>query len=235
MNIFIRIMGMFLVVGLVICVMGQSGCPPIPSEPTTNGNVTVKKIKVNESFVIELKSNPTTGYSWKADFDEEYLSLAEPEYIPNQPELIGSGGVEKFTFKSALSDNQWLYHSFIAADCQTTLIGAAFKISDVCSLRSVFPLNPPYQTNHYPHLGFRRAEETNKTAWILNFSLFPLSKIWIVKTRFPQGFAELWVKISYQRGAGGLWGVRGLLLRKPPNRRLYRSLTKIAKIRIRID
>jgi hypothetical protein len=70
--------------------------------------------------------------------------------------------------------------------------------------RHVSENSPPYQTNHYPHLGFRRAEETNKTAWILNFSLFPLSKIWIVKTRFPQGFAELWVKISLPKGGRGV-------------------------------
>ena len=97
MNTFTRIMGMFLVVGLAICLMGQLGCPSTPFIPPIE-NVTVKKIKVNESFVIELKSNPTTGYSWNADFDKEYLSLAEPEYVPDQPELIGSGGVEKFTF-----------------------------------------------------------------------------------------------------------------------------------------
>ena len=99
MNIFTHIIGMFLVVGLAICIMGQAGCPLMPVEPPVE-NVTVKKIKVNESFVIELKSNPTTGYSWKADFDENFLSLVKSEYVPDSPELIGSGGVEKFTFTS---------------------------------------------------------------------------------------------------------------------------------------
>jgi len=97
MSIFTGIMGMFLVVGLAICMMGQAGCPLMPVEPPSE-NVEVKKIKVNESFVIELKSNPTTGYSWKADFDENFLSLVKSESVPDSPELIGSGGIEKFTF-----------------------------------------------------------------------------------------------------------------------------------------
>ncbi len=98
MNIFTRIIGVFLVVGLAMCLMGQLGCPTIPSKSTTDENVTFRKIKVNESFVITLKSNPTTGYRWEADFDEEFLSLDKSEYIPDLPERIGSGGIETFTF-----------------------------------------------------------------------------------------------------------------------------------------
>jgi len=98
MNIFKQTIGVFLVVGLAICIMGQTGCPYTPSEPTTDESEKVKEIKVNESFVIELISNPTTGYSWEVDFDGEYLTLVNAEYIPEQPESTGSGGVEKFTF-----------------------------------------------------------------------------------------------------------------------------------------
>ncbi|MBC8231330.1 protease inhibitor I42 family protein [bacterium] len=96
MNIFKQTIGGFLVAGLAICFMGQLGCPNIPSKPTPDDNV--KEIKVNESFDITLVSNPTTGYSWEVDFDGEYLTLVNAEYIPEQPELTGSGGVEKFTF-----------------------------------------------------------------------------------------------------------------------------------------
>jgi len=81
MNIFKQTIGVFLVAGLAICIMGQSGCPYIPSKPTPDENGTVKEIKVNESFVIKLVSNPTTGYSWKAAFDEEFLALVKSEYI----------------------------------------------------------------------------------------------------------------------------------------------------------
>jgi len=98
MNIFERTIGVFFVVGLAICLMGQLGCPTTPSQPPPDDDETVKKIKVSESFVIELTSNPTTGYRWEADFDDELISLDKSEYIPDLPELIGSGGVEKFTF-----------------------------------------------------------------------------------------------------------------------------------------
>lgn len=96
MSIFIRLK-VFLVAVLAICIMGQLGCLYTPFEPTT-GSVKVKNIKVNESFVITLKSNPTTGYSWNADFDENFLSLVLQEYVPDNENLVGSGGVEKFTF-----------------------------------------------------------------------------------------------------------------------------------------
>ena len=100
MNIFKRTIEVFLVAGLAMCLMGQLGCPPMPFESTTttNENVTFRKIKVNESFIIKLKSNPTTGYRWEADFDEDFLSLDKSEYVPDLPERIGSGGIEKFTF-----------------------------------------------------------------------------------------------------------------------------------------
>jgi predicted secreted protein len=97
MNIFKQTVEVFLVAGLAICLMGQLGCPPMPSEPPAE-NGKIQKIKVDESFDITLVSNATTGYSWEANFDEEFLALVQSEYIPDKPELIGSGGVEKFTF-----------------------------------------------------------------------------------------------------------------------------------------
>ena len=97
MNIFTRIIGAFFVAGLAICLMGQLGCPTMPVVPPVENGKT-QKIKVNESFDIKLVSNATTGYSWEVTFDGEYLTLANAEYIPDQPELTGSGGVEKFTF-----------------------------------------------------------------------------------------------------------------------------------------
>lgn len=62
----------------------------------------VKVVKVNKEFKIALESNPTTGYSWEAKFDPEYIKLVNSTYIAYQtnPRIVGSGGVEIFTFKA---------------------------------------------------------------------------------------------------------------------------------------
>lgn len=59
---------------------------------TTNG----------KEFSISLESNPTTGYSWQADFDADYIELIKQEYLAaaTETEVVGSGGEDKFTFKA---------------------------------------------------------------------------------------------------------------------------------------
>jgi inhibitor of cysteine peptidase len=60
-----------------------------------------------EILVLELHSNPTTGYSWQIlEVDDLLLrSTGEPEYRPdsNAQELVGSGGTEVFRFEAVAS------------------------------------------------------------------------------------------------------------------------------------
>jgi inhibitor of cysteine peptidase len=58
--------------------------------------------EVNQQFVIALGSNPTTGYSWEASYDETMLELVggESEYEEPGEGLVGAGGVEYFRFKA---------------------------------------------------------------------------------------------------------------------------------------
>jgi inhibitor of cysteine peptidase len=52
------------------------------------------------SFDIRLKGNYTTGYSWNvADCDKNIVQLTSSQYIPAQPQLVGSGGVQHYLFK----------------------------------------------------------------------------------------------------------------------------------------
>ena len=62
----------------------------------TQGAITVKK---GDIFKITLKSNPTTGYQWNADFDETIIQLVDSSYKADEPQLMGSGGIEIFEFK----------------------------------------------------------------------------------------------------------------------------------------
>ena len=65
-------------------------------------------ISANKEFVIliALESNPTTGYSWQAGYDETMLELVEETYELGEyakQGLIGAGGTELFRFKALKS------------------------------------------------------------------------------------------------------------------------------------
>jgi len=60
-------------------------------------------IGANGEFVIliALESNPTTGYSWEASYDETMLELVEETYELGeyaQQGVVGAGGTELFRF-----------------------------------------------------------------------------------------------------------------------------------------
>jgi len=61
-----------------------------------------KIVKVDREFKIVLPSNPTTGYEWMAKFDPNYIQLVNSTYIayPTRPGIVGSGGIQIFTFKA---------------------------------------------------------------------------------------------------------------------------------------
>ena len=53
-----------------------------------------------DTFELSLDSNPTTGYSWQAEFDQEYLEQVSKEFVPSQSDMVGAGGTEIFTFQA---------------------------------------------------------------------------------------------------------------------------------------
>jgi inhibitor of cysteine peptidase len=60
---------------------------------------------INKEFVIliALESNPTTGYSWEAKYDETKLELVEETYELGEyakQGLVGAGGTELFRFRA---------------------------------------------------------------------------------------------------------------------------------------
>jgi len=61
------------------------------------------RVEVNQEFVIPLVSNPTTGYSWQAIYDETMLELVEKAYEPGvatKQGVFGAGGTELFRFRA---------------------------------------------------------------------------------------------------------------------------------------
>jgi predicted secreted protein len=61
---------------------------------------TIINAAVGEKFEIELQSNPSTGYSWTADYDSAYLELREQEYERKRMSPPGTPGKEEWEFKT---------------------------------------------------------------------------------------------------------------------------------------
>jgi inhibitor of cysteine peptidase len=61
---------------------------------------------VNEELTVALESNPTTGYSWKYDYDKTILNLVNEEYKADSKadkQLVGAGGTQLTKFKALKS------------------------------------------------------------------------------------------------------------------------------------
>lgn len=67
-------------------------------------------------FMIQLKSNPTTGFNWTlGKLDDKLITLVKHEYLPAKAELVGSGGVDVWAFtvkQAALMTGQKLKLTF---------------------------------------------------------------------------------------------------------------------------
>lgn len=61
-------------------------------------------LKKGEGFSLRLRSNPTTGYSWKlSSMDKSILELIENKFIKEEnkkQKTVGSGGTDFFFFKA---------------------------------------------------------------------------------------------------------------------------------------
>ncbi len=86
-----------LFAALLIAGCGGNGDSGSHSDPA-------RKIKVEkgDEFVISLKSNPTTGYSWEETSDSTMVSLLNMDYKEDEADedLVGVGGTEFFTYRA---------------------------------------------------------------------------------------------------------------------------------------
>lgn len=73
--------------------------PLSDTQPSPMNSIEGAETELGKSFTISLVSNPTTGYSWQAHFDPEYLELVNNDFVSNS-NLIGAPGVESFELKA---------------------------------------------------------------------------------------------------------------------------------------
>lgn len=81
--------------------------------PTSKAKIFSEKtnnieIEAGQEFIIELKSNPSTGYSWQLanEIDSEVIEMVSSEYKANSNKradsnmpMVGVGGKDRFVFK----------------------------------------------------------------------------------------------------------------------------------------
>lgn len=88
-----------------LCRSTQAGAPTprqplatVAAEDTDNGSVVL--LEQGGKLTVRLASNPTTGYSWRvARMDATALRQdGEPAYAPTAPDIVGTGGFERFMF-----------------------------------------------------------------------------------------------------------------------------------------
>jgi inhibitor of cysteine peptidase len=88
-----------LILMLIAAALTVAGCIGVAETYTDPGQDI--NIGVNQEFIIALGSNPTTGYSWQASYDETRLELVKWNYEEENNEgVVGAGGVEYFRFKA---------------------------------------------------------------------------------------------------------------------------------------
>lgn len=90
---------LLLVTAIVLTLSLVAGCTAVKTYDDEGQEI---DIGVGQEFIIALGSNPTTGYSWQASYDEAVLELVggEPTYEADETEedVVGAGGVEYFRF-----------------------------------------------------------------------------------------------------------------------------------------
>jgi len=80
-----------LVAALVLTLGLVAGCTVVKTYDDAGQEI---DIDVGQEFIIALGSNPTTGYSWQASYDETMLELVggEPTYEADEEgeDVVGS-------------------------------------------------------------------------------------------------------------------------------------------------
>ena len=91
---------------LSACQTQQPMSKPTMSNTTMDAS-TKRHVKAGDTFNIQLRSNPTTGYRWQLvePFDKTRLEKVSNHYQAdaNPNRMVGVGGTETWTFKALKS------------------------------------------------------------------------------------------------------------------------------------
>ena len=94
----------YSIVVMLLMTMIAAGCGPtgeVRLDMADNGGQV--EMEVDQTLVISLESNPTTGFRWELFEVEDPIlqSMGEAEFQPSESkEVVGAGGTEIFRFKA---------------------------------------------------------------------------------------------------------------------------------------
>ena len=93
-------------------VTGVKNSTEVVIEPMANAtmtadvNTTNLSVKLNDTILISLKENPTTGYSWNVT-NSTGIEIVGDEFLsPDVEGMVGVGGVHEWTVKAVAVGNQ---------------------------------------------------------------------------------------------------------------------------------
>jgi inhibitor of cysteine peptidase len=90
----------------------NSGSMPSKQQVITEAeNGTNISLENGSTFILRLKENPTTGYSWELNLSQGLNNISGKYYPPEQPEgikkpLVGAGGVHVWEIKAVAEGSQ---------------------------------------------------------------------------------------------------------------------------------
>ena len=96
---------LFLIAGLLLVLVVITGCTKnVEVNQEMNGGSVI--LEQGQTLVLKLASNPTTGYDWEiVDLNSAILEQVGEVDYKSDSALIGSGGVNTYTFKAVGSGN----------------------------------------------------------------------------------------------------------------------------------
>jgi inhibitor of cysteine peptidase len=85
-----------------ILVIALTACGPASIQLNANDDGGQIEVNSGDLITISLAGNPSTGYTWEAkDLDTTMFELVgEPEFVSDNPDLVGAGGTLTLTFKA---------------------------------------------------------------------------------------------------------------------------------------
>ena len=116
---FVKVTLAVLFIAVLLCGCAPAVQPPAPTpEPTPaptpstySNSAQPITVPVGVSFTISVSSNPSTGYSWEAGFDQSLLKLVK-RYTPSESGMMGASGVENFEFEGMKPGNTDIYLNY---------------------------------------------------------------------------------------------------------------------------
>jgi len=103
------------------------------SSTYTQADTTIKA-QVGETFVIQLASNPTTGYQWKmTPRGDPGVNLESSKYVPDTQTgtatMVGMGGMENWTFTASAAGTGTLVFDSIPPGKTTPAETVTFNVT----------------------------------------------------------------------------------------------------------